>query len=85
MTAGTDSEIQLEGGELRQLHVSRDRIVQGNTRPLIVEHPKGRLFASRVDIEGPSSLIHAPRKQVGGATVYVETRAPLRVFYPAKS
>lgn len=78
------TEMYLDDGEVRQLHVSRQRILEENPRCLIVEQPEGRLFAGRIDIEGPSRLVYSKTKQVGGANVYVETRAPLRVFYPQK-
>jgi hypothetical protein len=80
-----DTEILLDDGQVRQLHVSRQRIQAGNPRCLIIEQPEGRLYAGQIHIEGPSRLVYSKKKMPGGANVYVETRAPLRVFYPSES
>lgn len=73
------SSLILEGGVTRQIHVSRQRIVQRNGRCIIIEDPDGRLFASGVTIDGPSSVRYSPKKIEGGANVWVETDAPLIV------
>ena len=77
--AATDWTL-LEGGVTRQLHVSRKRIASGHGLPLIIEQPDGRVYAARVKIEGSSELIYSQKKIPGGARVYIETDAPLRVF-----
>ena len=75
---------ELAGGVTRQLHVSRQRIQQGNGRCIIVEQPEGRLYVSAVDIQGPSRLLYSKKKIPGGANVYVETEATLMVADPQK-
>jgi len=42
---------------------------------VIVETEEGRVYAQRVNIEGPSTIAYFPQKIEGGANVYIETDA----------
>ena len=63
------------------IHVGQQTIAQNrkygtNEPPLIVRTYKGARRAHRIEIKGPSSIVHSPHKPLPcGARVWIETEA----------
>ena len=65
---------------IKRVHVSQVRIranrKDGGERPVFtIQTSSGPIAASRVEIKGPSSLVHSKRPLPCGARVWIETRA----------
>jgi hypothetical protein len=71
--------------KLKRIHVNQ-HIIRRNRResasepPLTVKVNRQNLRADRVVIDGPAEIVYSPARPLPcGATVWVETRAPVHV------
>ena len=67
-------------------HVIRANKKNGTNDPAItVKTSKQNIYAHRVEIDGPSSVVYSPDKPIScGARVWVETDAPVTLHGLAK-
>lgn len=68
--------IELKGGAKAVIHVHQQRIKQGLPSVIVRRRGKSRHF-TRVEIDGPSVMIHSTIPDSCGARVWIETHAPV--------
>lgn len=67
---------ELKGGAIAIIHVHQQRIKQGLPSVIVRRRGKSRHF-SRVEIHGPSTMIHSPIPDRCGARVWIESKADI--------
>lgn len=69
----------------RIIHVNRNILASNkknglNAPPIIVREGRTRIYAHKVQIEGPSCFVHSEDEPLDcGARVWIETEAPITI------
>lgn len=64
------------GGAKAIIHVHQQKIKKGEPAVILRRRGKSRHF-TRVEIHGPSTMVHSPIPDSCGARVWIETHAPV--------